>query len=230
MIAAFEGFPRRAARSWLNPRDALSGVSASALQGYLHDDQPWRWINQQTGALRVVEGMGGVDGVVRLDNGSTTSQLIVVGRTLPTDRKTWTFRAELAHRSSAGANGALSGIVLHESGTGKYFALYTGTNPGALVQAARWTNATTFAANLSALTVTGATTAATAGLPQFLEFEYDGTNYITRYGFRDDFSLVTHATTAATTAFTTRADMIGFVVHAPSGTTYLSVKRFWRCG
>lgn len=118
------------------------------------------------------------------------------------------FRAEVAIEVPAGAaNSTVVGMHLRDSGSSKLEILWIGVS-GANTQVtrARWTNDTTFSANVTALTLNPNIE---SSLPAWLEIEIDATNYTFRYSLNGIKWFKLGSATSKTAFLTTAADEIG---------------------
>ncbi len=155
----------------------------------------WSWVNQGAATATIVRKRMELTSPA---SGGTNIRAIVQ----PVPSGNWRIRCNVNFRGNP-ATSTHVGMVLRESGTGKLITWNLGFSGGYLAWVTKWTNPTTFSATYT-----------TAGIdnerqfPQFLEIEYDGTNYYWRYSMHDISYFAVHSAAKAD-FFTTAADEIG---------------------
>lgn len=118
------------------------------------------------------------------------------------------FRAELGIECPSGlGNSAVVGMHLRDSGSSRLEMIWIGqTSANMAVTHARWTNDTTFSANVTSVVVNPNIE---ISLPAYLEIEIDATNYTFRYSLNGVKWLRLGSATSKTAFLTTAADQIG---------------------
>lgn len=135
------------------------------------------------------------------------------------------YRAEFHIGPSSGTigNSSVVGMHLRDSAGGKMLIVMIGFSGTWNVQSARWTNETTFSAN-----VTSTGTSERMGCPHYFEIETDATKYYFRYS-RDGIAFIELHNETFTNFLGTAADQIGLCAfNSATTTTDLVARAFYR--